>query len=99
MLDASRAVDVVASLIGGGAAGVRPRNRDEQEEIRESYATRREKPLLPYEQARANRLQIDWDEHVRSPRRRFSAGAFWTTCRSRRSRSSSTGRSSSRRGS
>ena len=33
-----------------------------------STRTRREKPLLTYEQARANRLQIDWDEHeIASP--------------------------------
>ena len=28
------------------------------------YANRRQKPLLTYEQARANRLKTDWDEHV-----------------------------------
>ena len=31
---------------------------------REVRARAREKPLLTYEQARANRLQIDWDDHV-----------------------------------
>ena len=39
-------------------------NRVTQAEIRESYATRRQKPLLTYEQARANRLATDWDDHV-----------------------------------
>ena len=31
----------------------------------------------------ANRLTLDWDEHVRSRRRGSSAAATWTTCRSR----------------
>ncbi|HSL20457.1 MAG TPA: methionine synthase [Vicinamibacterales bacterium] len=62
VLDASRAADVVANLLN-------PRQRDdfvavarrEQEEIRGRYATRRERPLLTYEQARANALKTDWD--------------------------------------
>jgi 5-methyltetrahydrofolate--homocysteine methyltransferase len=62
VLDASRAVETVSSLIspeqrGGFAAAAR---RD-QEEIRERYSTRREKPLLTYEQARANALKTDWE--------------------------------------
>ena len=32
--------------------------------MREKYARRKEKPLLTIEQARANRLKYDWDEHV-----------------------------------
>ena len=64
VLDASRAVDVVSSLIGGKREAFDAANRAAQAQIRESYATRREKPLLTYEQARANRLKTDWDEHV-----------------------------------
>jgi 5-methyltetrahydrofolate--homocysteine methyltransferase len=64
VLDASRAVDVVSSLLGDNRAGFDAANRVAQGEIRESYATRRQKPMLTYEQARANRLQTDWDEHV-----------------------------------
>ncbi len=64
VLDASRAVDVVASLLGDERSGFDAANRVNQEEIRVSYAARRAKPLLSYEQARANRLQTDWDEHV-----------------------------------
>ena len=65
VLDASRVVDVVASLISPErrdtfAAG----NRAAQDELRESYKTRSERPLLPYDKARANRLKYDWDEHV-----------------------------------
>ena len=68
VLDASRAVDVVSNLLGSGKPAFDRANRVEQAEIREKYASRREKPLLTYEQARANRLQIDWDEHqIASP--------------------------------
>ncbi len=63
VLDASRAVDVVSSLLSD-------QKRDEflnlvkkeQAELRERYATRHERALLTYEAARANRLRTDWDE-------------------------------------
>jgi 5-methyltetrahydrofolate--homocysteine methyltransferase len=64
VLDASRAVDVVSSLIGAKREEFDSANRVAQAEIRESYATRRQKPLLTYAQAQANRLTTDWDEHV-----------------------------------
>jgi 5-methyltetrahydrofolate--homocysteine methyltransferase len=68
VLDASRAVDVVSSLLGAGRDAFDRSNREAQEEIREKYSARREKPLLSYEQSRANRLQIDWDDHeIASP--------------------------------
>ncbi len=65
VLDASRVVDVVSSLMSADrrAAFVQS-NREAQEELRERYKTRSERPLLSYEQARANRLTYDWDEHV-----------------------------------
>jgi len=62
--DASRAVDVVSSLLGGNRAALDQSNRAMQAEIRESYATRRQKPMLTYEQAVANKFQTDWDDHV-----------------------------------
>ena len=64
VLDASRAVDVASSLLGDGRASYDRENRAAQAEIRERYAARREKPLLTYAQALANRPQVDWDEHV-----------------------------------
>jgi len=64
VLDASRAVDVVSSLLGNERSGFDAANRATQSEIRESYSARRQKPMLTYEQARANRLTTDWDEHV-----------------------------------
>ena len=64
VLDASRAVDVVSNLLGPNRPSFDEANRAAQAEIRESYATRRHKPLLTYEQARANRLKTNWDDHV-----------------------------------
>jgi 5-methyltetrahydrofolate--homocysteine methyltransferase len=65
VLDASRVVDVVASLMNPErVAAFDQSNREAQEEIRRRYKARSEKPLLSYEQARAKRLQYDWEEHV-----------------------------------
>ena len=50
VLDASRVVDVVSSLISGERRAAFDRsNREAQEEIRERYRTRSEKPLLAYD--------------------------------------------------
>jgi 5-methyltetrahydrofolate--homocysteine methyltransferase len=62
VLDASRAVDVVSSLLSD-------RRRDEfvgavraqQADLREKYGTKREKVLLSLADARANHLKTDWD--------------------------------------
>ncbi|HJR58623.1 MAG TPA: methionine synthase [Vicinamibacterales bacterium] len=64
VLDASRAVDVVSSLLGDRKTDFDRLNRETQESTRQKYAGRREKPLLGIEQARANRLTFDWDDHV-----------------------------------
>jgi 5-methyltetrahydrofolate--homocysteine methyltransferase len=61
VLDASRVVDVVSSLL---STEQRQRfadtTRAEQDRLREQYGQRDRKPLLTLEQARANRLAIDW---------------------------------------
>jgi 5-methyltetrahydrofolate--homocysteine methyltransferase len=68
VLDASRAVDTVARLLGAGRADFDRTNRAAQNEIRESYAARRERPLLSYDQARANSMKTNWDDHeIASP--------------------------------
>jgi 5-methyltetrahydrofolate--homocysteine methyltransferase len=64
VLDASRAVDVVSSLLGDRREQFARETRQAQAETRDKYAARAEKPLLSYERARANRLQFDWDDHV-----------------------------------
>jgi 5-methyltetrahydrofolate--homocysteine methyltransferase len=62
VLDASRAVDVVSSLLNPAAIGAFvEKTRNEQETLRVQYGARRDKPLLSYEAALANRLQTDWD--------------------------------------
>jgi len=61
VLDASRAVGVVSSLLDGGRKTVfDEKNRKEQDELRELYAQRQSRPLLPYEQALKQRLKIEW---------------------------------------
>ena len=68
VLDASRAVDTVANLLRSDRTAFDRANREAQEEIRENYAARRDRPLLSYEQASANRLRLDWDHHeIASP--------------------------------
>jgi 5-methyltetrahydrofolate--homocysteine methyltransferase len=62
VLDASRAVDVVSSLLSDRQRdGFVTRVRAEQTDLREKYSARRERPLLPYAEARANHLKTDWD--------------------------------------
>jgi 5-methyltetrahydrofolate--homocysteine methyltransferase len=61
VLDASRAVDVVSSLMNDrGRERYVSNVRKEQQEIRDRYADRRQRPMLTYEQARANALKTDW---------------------------------------
>ena len=61
VLDASRAVDVVSSLL---SAAQKPAfaeaNRAEQERIRQQHAALKHRPLLPWPAAQANRLRLDW---------------------------------------
>jgi 5-methyltetrahydrofolate--homocysteine methyltransferase len=61
VLDASRVVDVVSSLLSDERRPAFERaNRDGQQRLREQHAARRERPLLPYDAALKNRLAIDW---------------------------------------
>jgi 5-methyltetrahydrofolate--homocysteine methyltransferase len=62
VLDASRVVDVVASLMSDRMRDdFVAATRADQETLRRQYGTRREKPLLTLEAARANHLTTDWD--------------------------------------
>jgi 5-methyltetrahydrofolate--homocysteine methyltransferase len=69
VLDASRVVDVVASLTSAERrAGFEQENRDQQAQLRQQYSARRERPLLPYAAALSNRLSIDWSvEPIATP--------------------------------
>ncbi|MEO7191801.1 MAG: methionine synthase [Vicinamibacterales bacterium] len=62
VLDASRAVDVVSSLLSDRQReGFLATVRADQADLRERHSARRERPLLTLEAARANRLKTDWD--------------------------------------
>jgi 5-methyltetrahydrofolate--homocysteine methyltransferase len=61
VLDASRAVGVVASLLDPKQRQAFDQaNRQEHERLRVVFGKRRESALIPYEAARAGRLRIDW---------------------------------------
>src|SRR5258707_15415807 len=61
VLDASRVVDVVANLLSDERrSAFQLENRDAQAKLREQYSARRERPLLSYEAALANRPKMDW---------------------------------------
>jgi len=72
VLDASRVIDVVSSLLSEDRrGGFDEANRAEQGRLRDQYSARRERPLLSYQRARANRLVLDW------PREALPAPAFF----------------------
>ena len=61
VLDASRVVDVVSSLLNETQRPEFERtNLALQATLRDQYSARRERPLLPYDAALKNRLKIDW---------------------------------------
>src|SRR5262245_31198953 len=61
VLDASRVVDVVSSLLSDAERSrFEQDNRTLQETLRAQYSARRERPLLSYEAALKNRLMTDW---------------------------------------
>jgi 5-methyltetrahydrofolate--homocysteine methyltransferase len=65
VLDASRVVDVVSSLLNDKARpAFEAGNRALQEQLREQHSARRERPLLPYDAALKNRPAIDWASEV-----------------------------------
>ena len=61
VLDASRVVDVVSSLLSDTErTRFEQENRALQGTLREQYSARRERPLLSYTAALKNRLKTDW---------------------------------------
>jgi 5-methyltetrahydrofolate--homocysteine methyltransferase len=61
VLDASRVVDVVSSLLSDKQRPDFERaNRELQAQLRAQHGARRDRPLLPYARALENRLKIDW---------------------------------------
>ncbi len=65
VLDASRAVDVVASLLSPAQrAAFSAANRREQERVREQHGALKRRPLVPYATARAKRAAFSWRADV-----------------------------------
>jgi 5-methyltetrahydrofolate--homocysteine methyltransferase len=65
VLDASRVVDVVASLMSESQRTHFERaNEAHQEELRRQHKVRQERPLLSYEVALGNRLKVDWQNEA-----------------------------------
>ena len=65
--DASRVVDVVASLMSAEQRPAFERaTRDEQAKLREQYGDRQQRPTLSYSDARRNRLRLEFDPAVPS---------------------------------
>ena len=65
VLDASRAVGVVARLLDRKQRpGFDAENRAEQDRLRRLFADKRAKPLTPLGAARENRLRIDWQSEA-----------------------------------
>ncbi len=61
VLDASRVVDVVSSLLSDDRRPAFEReNQELQQRLREQHGARAERPLLAYPAALANRIAIDW---------------------------------------
>ncbi|MBI4484727.1 MAG: methionine synthase [Acidobacteria bacterium] len=65
VLDASRVVDVVSSLLNDKARpAFEAENRALQEHLRAQHSARRARPLLSYAAALNNRLKIDWQRET-----------------------------------
>src|SRR5205823_5791496 len=65
VLDASRVVDVVSNLLSDDRrAAFEHENRDLQQRLRDQHGARKERPLVSYPAALANRLAIDWDREA-----------------------------------
>jgi 5-methyltetrahydrofolate--homocysteine methyltransferase len=63
VLDASRVVGVVSDLLDPERRRrLDAENRDDQERLRDQYAERERKPLLPIDEARSNRQQLPFDD-------------------------------------
>jgi 5-methyltetrahydrofolate--homocysteine methyltransferase len=68
VLDASRVVDVVSSLLDPARRGKLDReNRELQERLRAQHAEKQRKPLLAIEKARANRAHVPFDDLPAAP--------------------------------
>jgi 5-methyltetrahydrofolate--homocysteine methyltransferase len=61
VLDASRVVDVVSSLLSEDRRAAFARDNGQlQQRLRDQHAARKERPLLAYDAAKANHVSIEW---------------------------------------
>ncbi|MEZ4270334.1 MAG: vitamin B12 dependent-methionine synthase activation domain-containing protein [Myxococcota bacterium] len=60
VLDASRAAGVVGALMGEERRAFAQKNLEKQDEIRQAMAGGTRRPLMPYDEARAQALKISW---------------------------------------
>ena len=61
VLDASRAVDVVSRLLSAGQkTEFIATTRADQQRVREQHAALKQRPIVPWPAAQANRLRLDW---------------------------------------
>ncbi|MDX1419411.1 MAG: methionine synthase [Rubricoccaceae bacterium] len=67
VLDASKSVPAVSALVGAGRDRFVEEVAEDYEAIRERYAGRRTQTLLALDEARANRLALDWDAAPLAP--------------------------------
>src|SRR4051794_22701005 len=68
VLDASRVVGVVSNLLDPGRKlTLDAENRELQQRLREQHAEKERKPLLPIEDARANRERVSFDDVPEPP--------------------------------
>ncbi|MCB5363602.1 methionine synthase [Pusillimonas sp. CC-YST705] len=68
--DASRSVGVATQLVSDQADGYIAQVAAEYEQVRERHAKRKATPLIPLEQARQSRPEIDWSDY-QPPRPKF----------------------------
>ena len=70
VLDASRAVDVVSRLLSAGQkTEFIATTRADQQRVREQHAALKQRPIVPWQAAQANRLRLDWRQaDVAQPR-------------------------------
>jgi 5-methyltetrahydrofolate--homocysteine methyltransferase len=96
--DASRSVSVAQSLIGDGRQQAIAELNADYERVRQQHANKKQVPLWPLAQARANATPVDFRRNTRRWRPNSSAAACSRTSTWPSWRSTSTGARSSRPG-
>jgi 5-methyltetrahydrofolate--homocysteine methyltransferase len=61
--DASRAVGVASSLLGDKKAAYLAEVASDYDHVRKLHASKKQTPIWPLAQARANALKLDWSQH------------------------------------